>query len=82
MRYIVKVTNYDKLGFSNEHGKYLYKGDTFFEYTSDIYKARNFRTKESAQKRADDIYNHDVEFRYNVPRETKVVGIEIKEVEI
>lgn len=82
IHYIVKVINYDQLGFTNTHGKYLYKGDTYFEYTSDIFKARNFITKEAAQKRADDIYNKDILRRAKVPRETKVVGIEIKEIEI
>jgi len=82
MYYIVKVTNYDKLGYTNIHGKYLYKGDQYFEYTSDIYKARNFKTKKAAQKRADDIHNHDIKYGCFVPRETKVVGIELKEVEI
>ena len=82
MYYIVKITNYDKLGFTNTHGKYLYKGDIYFEYTSDIYKARNFKSISAAQKRADDIHNHDIKYGCFVPREAKVVGIELKEVEL
>lgn len=82
MEYIVRVENYDQLGFNNPHGKYLRQGDSQFEYTSNIYRARTFKTKDTAQKRANDIYNKDVLRYAKVPRETKVVGIKIIEVDI
>ena len=70
MRYIVKTNK-----------GYLYSGTTFFEYTNDIYKAKNWETSTTAEKWVNKIladskrYGHNIEF-------AKVYGITIKEVEL
>jgi uncharacterized beta-barrel protein YwiB (DUF1934 family) len=62
------------------HGWYLYSGNQYFEYTQDIHKARNFKTLKCAQDLCDKINKGGVEGNPIYP--CKVVGIEIKEIEL
>lgn len=70
MRYVIKTNK-----------GYLYSGTTFFEYTADIFKAKNFQTKTNATKWANNIldnskyYGNGIEF-------AKVYGITINEIEL
>ena len=70
MRYIIKAAD----------GTYLYSGDVFFEYTNDVFKARNFKTEITARKKVADIeksYKDSLLIEKKTP--LTVVGIEIVE---
>ena len=62
MRYTVKNT---------ETGQYMFSGPGHFEWTSDIFYARAYKTKDAAEKAMADM---------NTNAKCKVVAIELKEV--
>lgn len=73
MRYIIKDL---------VNKEFLYSGNVFFEYTKDIFKAKNFQTEKTAQKWVDEINkNRKLHGNYTV-RDLKVVGITINEIEL
>lgn len=70
MRFVIKTSK-----------GYLYSGNTFFEFTKDIFKAKNFQTRKTAMKWANEIFEKAKKFGYSDQIDVKVVGIEIKEID-
>lgn len=69
MRFVIKTSK-----------GYLYSGNTFLEYTKDIFKAKNFQKRETAIKWANEISENAKKFGYSDQIDAKVVGIEIREI--
>lgn len=73
MRYIIK---------DSVNKEFLYSGNVFFEYTKDIFKAKNFQTEKTAQKWVDEINKSRKLHGDCTVRELKVVGITINEIKL
>jgi len=73
MRYIIKDL---------VNKEFLYSGNVFFEYTKDIFKAKNFQTEKTAQKWVDEINKNRKLHGNSTVRDLKVVGITINEIEL